>query len=168
MATATWIKDLLEHEGVAYQELHHPQVYTSQAVAQREHITGHRVAKVVVGMVHRRPLAFILPPSRHVNLTRVAEVLGTREVRLANEKEMERYFTDCELGAIPALRHWRDVEVLMDASMKVRGDIVVQAGTHCDAVRLPFEDWFRMVQPRIENFSDPIPGKMLFPDEEEK
>src|SRR6266511_1629868 len=44
MSTATWIKNELEHQGVAYQELHHPEAYTAQAVAQQEHVSGHRVA----------------------------------------------------------------------------------------------------------------------------
>ena len=33
-------------------------------------------------------------------------------VRLASEEEVGRYFTDCELGAIPALRHWRGVDAV--------------------------------------------------------
>jgi Ala-tRNA(Pro) deacylase len=47
----------------------------------------------------------ILPASRHVSLDRVRTVLGAREVRLATEAEMEKFFTDCKVGAIPALRH---------------------------------------------------------------
>jgi Ala-tRNA(Pro) deacylase len=154
MATATWIKNELEQQGVAYEETHHPEVFTSQAVAQCEHISGHHMAKVVAVMADGRPVELILPASRQVVLDRVRDMLGASDVRLASEDELTRCFTDCEPGAIPALRHWSGVDVYMDETMKVEGDVLFQAGTHSDAIRMRFADWFRMVQPRMGSFSE--------------
>jgi Ala-tRNA(Pro) deacylase len=150
-----WIKNELEQRGVPYAELHHPDAFTAQRVAQKEHVSGHRMAKVVVVMADSRPVELILPASRRVALDRVREILGTRDVRLANEAEIEANFCDCELGALPAWRHWPGVEVFMDSSLQVPGDIIFQAGTHHDAVQMRFDDWFAIVQPRIEMFSEP-------------
>jgi Ala-tRNA(Pro) deacylase len=150
-----WIRKMLELRGIPFEEMQHPEVYTAQEVAQREHFSGHRVAKVVVVMADGRPAELILPASRHVNLDRVRNVLHAHEVRLATEAEMEKYFTDCELGAIPALRHWKDVDVLMARSLIVTGKILFQAGTHADAVRLNFRDWYEMVNPQVAAFSEP-------------
>jgi len=147
---------MLELRGIAFEELHHPQVFTAQEVAQREHVSGHRIAKVVVVMVDGRPVELILPASRHVNLDKVQKVLNASEVRLASEAEMEQQFTDCEPGAIPALRHWKDVPVLMDRSLPVEDFIVFRAGTHSDAVKLSFRDWYEMVQPQVATFSEPF------------
>jgi Ala-tRNA(Pro) deacylase len=96
----------------------------------------------------------ILPASRRVRLERVQRLLGAREVRLATEPEMEQYFKDCETGAIPPLRHWQNVEVLMDTAMQVAGNILFPAGTHRDAVSMRFEDWFRIVNPPVASFSE--------------
>src|SRR6516165_298869 len=98
MATPSWIRKMLQLRGIPFEELHHSKVYTAQEVAQREHFTGHRVAKVVVVMVDNRPVELILPASRHVNFDRVRTILQAHEVRLASEAESERYFTDCEVG----------------------------------------------------------------------
>ncbi len=155
MATPLWIKKMLQFRGIPFEELHHPQVYTAQEVAQREHVSGHRVAKVVVVLADGAPVELVLPASRHVNLGRVRLVLGARAVRLATEAAMEKFFTDCEVGAIPALRHWRNVRVLMDPSLQVAGDIVLQAGTHQDAVRLNFQDWYELVRPQVATFAEP-------------
>ena len=154
MATATWVRDELDQHGIAYQERHHPAAYTAQALAQREHVSGHRVAKVVGVIADGRPVELVLPASRRVNLDCVRDRLGCRELRLAREDELERYFPDCEAGAIPALRHWRDVDVIMDGHLSTDGDILLQGGTHCDAVRIRFDDWFDLVQPRVEWLSD--------------
>ena len=155
MATAAWVRNELEQRGVAYEELHHPDAYTAQEMAHREHVSGHRVAKVVCVIADGRPVALVLPASRRVDLGRVREVLGARDVRLATEDELGRYFTDCELGAIPALRHWQGVDVLMDGHLRRGGDILIPGGTHCDAVRVRFDDWFAMVNPRVELLSEP-------------
>jgi prolyl-tRNA editing enzyme YbaK/EbsC (Cys-tRNA(Pro) deacylase) len=67
---------------------------------------------------------------------------------------MDRVFDDVDTGAIPPLRHWKGVEVIMDETMRVDGPIVIQGGTHRDTFRLAFRDWFSMVQPRVGAFSE--------------
>ena len=63
MATATWVRNELDQQGIAYEELHHEDAYTAQEVAQREHVSGHRVAALPQDFVgfgdvraHRRTL----------------------------------------------------------------------------------------------------------------
>lgn len=155
MATAAWIKDMLEKRDVAYEELHHRVAFTAQEVAQSEHVSGDCVAKVVVIIADDRPVELILPASRRVALDRVRKVLGADAVRLASEAEMNRIFTDCETGAIPPLRRWNDVAVLMDASISKATQLLFQAGSHEDAIRLNFQDWLELVNPRVEFFSEP-------------
>jgi Ala-tRNA(Pro) deacylase len=154
MSTATWVRSELEQSGAAFEEMHHAEAFTAQTLARSEHVSGHRVAKVVVAMVDGRPVELILPASRRVCLDRVQRLLGAQVVRLASEKEMEQQFGDCETGAIPPLRHWQNVEVLMDTAMQVPGNILFPAGTHCDAVSMRFEDWFRIVNPPVASFSE--------------
>jgi Ala-tRNA(Pro) deacylase len=155
MATATWVREELDRRGIAYQELRHPDAYTAQEVALVEHTSGHRVAKVVCALADGQPVALVLPAGRKVRLGRVSEVLWAREVRLATEDELGRYFTACEAEAVPALRHWPGVEVIMDGHLCCGGDILLLGGTRRDAVRVRFEDWLRLVRPRVEFFSEP-------------
>jgi Ala-tRNA(Pro) deacylase len=156
MATPTWIRTMLERRGIPFEEMHHPEVYTAQEVAHCEHFSGHRVAKVVVVMAGGRPVELIMPASRRVAFNRVRAILKSRDVRLATEQEMETFFTECEVGAIPPLRHWEGVPVIMDRALSVEGDILFQAGTHSDAVRLSFRDWYETVNPAVASISEPL------------
>ncbi|MFO0889621.1 MAG: YbaK/EbsC family protein [Isosphaeraceae bacterium] len=155
MATATWIKELLQQRGVAFEESHHREAFTCQEVAQSEHISGHSLAKVVAVVADGRLFELVLPASRRVVLEDVRRMVGADQVRLASEPEMDRVFTDVETGAIPALRHWDDVDVIMDESLRTDGQVVLQAGTHEDTISLDFRDWYRLVQPRVGAFSEP-------------
>jgi Ala-tRNA(Pro) deacylase len=121
MAMTTWIKGVLDGHGIAYEERHHRVAFSAQEVAHGEHVSGHRRAKVVAILADGRPVELVLPARRRVALGRVKQVLGTGEVRLASEAEMERIFTDCETGAILPLRRWQNVDVLMDNSMPREG-----------------------------------------------
>lgn len=155
MSTPNWLRQMLQTRGVDYRELAHPDVPTSQDVAHEHHFSGHRVAKVVVVMADGRPVELVLPASRKVNLELVRRALSARVVRLASEAEMGRDFPDCEVGAIPPVRHWKGIDVLMDRSLDVPGDILFPAGTHTDAMRVGFRDWFDAVQPRVLSFAEP-------------
>jgi len=168
MATATWIKGILQERGIAFEETHHREAFTAQEVAQSEHVSGHRLAKVVVVMADERPIEVVIPASRRIILDRLRETLGAKEVRLASEAEMDRIFRDVETGAIPALRHWEGVEVVMDESMRVDGNIVLQAGTHRDTISLKFDDWFQLVQPKVGSFTEleNVGGGRSFTDRE--
>lgn len=155
MATATWIKTELDEKGLPYEELHHDEAFTAQAVAQKEHISGHRMAKVVVVLADGKPVQLILPASRRVAFDRLQSLLGAGHVRLASEPEMQQHFPDCETGAMPAWRHWPGVEVMMDQSLLGLGDILFQGGTHCDAVHMRFDDWYQTVRPTVGQFTQP-------------
>ncbi|MSR30951.1 MAG: YbaK/EbsC family protein [Gemmataceae bacterium] len=138
---------------MTYQKCLHKDSYTAQSMAQREHFSGHRVAKVVVVNADGNLYELVLPACKRVDLYRLQWLLGVDRVRLANEVEITRAFSDCEIGAIPPLKHWEGVEVIMDASMKVEGDILFQGGTHRDGIIMDFDDWFSLVKPRVENFT---------------
>jgi len=154
MATASWVREELDRRGVEHEELCHREAYTAQEVAEHEHVSGNRVAKVVCIMADGRPVELILPASRRVALDWVRTLLGANEVRLASEDELAAYFTDCEIGAIPALRHWDGVDVIMDGHLACDGDIFILGGTHRDAIRMKFDDWFAMVDPDVELISE--------------
>jgi len=149
---------MLERRGLPFEEFHHREVYTAQDLAHHEHISGHRVAKVVVAVADGKFVELVLPASRHIDLARVKLVLGARSVRLATEDEMAAVFTDCDVGAVPPLRHWEGVAVVMDRALNVEGDILFCAGTHSDAIRLSFRDWYELVKPQVASISEPEPS----------
>lgn len=153
MAVAAWVKEMLDRANVPYQLSHHRRAATALAVAEREHVSGRRVAKTVVVLAPTRPILLVLPATRWVDLDVVAEIAGVPEARLATEEEIEAIFTDSEVGAVPPLKHWTGIPVWVDPSLQADDVIVFQGGSHTDCVRVRFEDWFRLVRPRIETFT---------------
>jgi len=153
MSMPRWIENTLEHEHVDFRPRYHPPCFTAQQVAEEEHFSGHRVAKVVIVMAAGRPVEVVLPACERVDLEAVRKSLGCTHCRLAVEKEMDSLFDDCEVGTAPPLRHWPDVDILLDRHLPHSGPILFQAGTHQDAIEMQFVDWYRITRPQEGNFA---------------
>lgn len=148
MSVIPWVKEGLQQAGVLFEEIHHPTTYTAQRLAQEEHVSGHQVLKVVLAVTDRGPIQLVLPASRRVSFDRVTEIVGGQYARLATEEEMARTMSDCQLGAAPPMRHW-DFELWMDRSVGQHEFVLFHGGTHQDAVRMHFDDWYRLAKPRV-------------------
>jgi len=61
-------------------------------------------------------------------------------------------FPDCELGAMPPLGNLYRVPVYVDPSLTEDEEIVFQAGTHLNEIRMRYWDFARLVFPVIAEF----------------
>jgi Ala-tRNA(Pro) deacylase len=148
MSMPRWISSTLEEEHVPFQIRRHRPCFTAQEVAAAEHVSGHRMAKVVVVKADDELVAVVLPASQRLDMEAVREQLRCSRCRLATEKEIAERFPDCEVGAIPPLPHWDGVRILADARiMQMQGPMVFQAGTHEDAIEMACDDWKRITHP---------------------
>jgi Ala-tRNA(Pro) deacylase len=154
MSMPRWIPATLEQEHVSYQVRHHEPRYTAQEVAAAEHVSGHRLAKAVVVKADQELVVVVLPASQRLDLEAVRQKLGCNHCRMATEQEIAERFSDCEVGAIPPLRHWEGVKILADLGiMGMHGPLVFQAGTHEDAIEIASDDWKRITQPEGGRFA---------------
>jgi Ala-tRNA(Pro) deacylase len=152
MSVPAWIASSLDGRAVSYRQQHHRTAYTAQAVAEHEHVRGSRFGKVVVAIADGRPVLLVMPAYARVDPVRARTALGAAEFRLAEEDEIARLLPDVEVGAIPPLRHWPDVEIWMDSSLQHEGEFVFQAGTHEETIHMDFADWVRIAVPKIAAF----------------
>src|SRR6266566_4526713 len=91
----------------------------------------------------------VVPADRLVDLREIGYLLGVSYMRLASESEMAELFPDCKLGAMPPFGEVFNMPVLVDTSIAENKFIVLNIGTHRDAVRMRFEDYRRLMNPLI-------------------
>jgi CheY-like chemotaxis protein len=158
MAIPRWLTQILIHYGTPFEEHHHPPVYSALELAEAEHTTGWRVAKIVFLAGQERPIGIVLPAAARLDLPRVQSVLGIPDLRLATEPEIATWFKGCQPGAVPPLRLRGDERILMDRSLAHLGKILFAAGTPEDAITVRFRDWYRAVRPGVGRFAVPATG----------
>lgn len=143
------LEDFLKDRGVAFEKHTHPSTYTSQSLAQAEHVSGYNVAKPVVVKGASRFAMCVLPAPKHVDLKRAANALGEKEVRLATEAEMADLFPGCELGAEPPVGALFGLDTLMDDSLREDEFLVMQAGSHTEAIKMRRDAWEALCKPAV-------------------
>ena len=147
------LRDFLETEKVRYEHEVHRTAYTAQEVAAEEHVPGKMFAKTVVVKVDDGIALAVLPATARTNFGRLKSALGAREVRLATELEFTGLFPDCEVGAMPPFGNLYGVPVYVDASLAQDEEIIFNAGTHQDTIRMKYADFERLALPKVFAFA---------------
>ena len=148
MSISTRIKNHLEENHVPYLPLAHPFSYTAQGAAAVMHVSGREVAKTVVVRAQNEYVLVVLPASYHVKPEQLAHAIG-HPVRLATEAEFSSLFPDCELGAVPPLGELYGLPVFVDESLAADKEIIFNAGTHRDAIRMNYDDFVSLARPTV-------------------
>ena len=151
------LRQFLEQEKVPYSVHSHPEAYTALEIAALEHVKGRMLAKVVIAKTRADALVMlVLPADRRVDFRKVAAVLGTEDLRLAQEAEFRDVFPACDVGAMPPFGNLFGLPVLVDEPLAENDDIVFNAGSHTLTAKLRFTDFARIVRPRMAGLSVPI------------
>jgi Ala-tRNA(Pro) deacylase len=146
MSISQRLRDLLDHAGVTYSVVTHTPTRTAREVAESLHTPGREFAKAVVIKVDARLGLAVLPARARVDLDRLAGALKA-EVTLASEPEFAAAFPDCELGAMAPFGSLYGLPTWVDESLTHDREIVFNAGTHSEAIRMSFEDYRRLAEP---------------------
>jgi Ala-tRNA(Pro) deacylase len=155
MTVSQRLKKLLDDNGVAYKIMTHKVAYTAQEVAAAQGVTGWQVAKSVVFKCDDRFMLIVLQAPAMVDFDRLKNALGCKEARLASESEMEQIFPGVELGAESPFGNLYDLPVYVDKPLTDHSDIVFNAGTHTETMRIGYEDYARLVKPEVVEISKP-------------
>ena len=147
------ISKFLDSQHVTYQSFTHSRAYTAQGTAQAQHLSGKRLAKVVIAVVdNKKQIMAVVPASCRVDLERLGQLLNTSWIRLATEEEFKDAFPECELGAMPPLGNIYHLDVWVDETLKSCPTITFNAGTHAEIIQMSFSDFEQLVHPRMASF----------------
>jgi Ala-tRNA(Pro) deacylase len=129
MAIAMTLSDFLAEHDVEYDVLMHAHTTSSGETARSSHVPGTRLAKSVVLEDDQGYLMAVLPASRQVDLGELHRMLN-RNLGLAMESELGQLFSDCEIGALPAIGPAYGVETIVDDTLADQPEIYFEAGDH--------------------------------------
>jgi Ala-tRNA(Pro) deacylase len=152
MGIPTRLTEFLNQSKVRYDALHHPEAFTAQELAAIEHVKGRSHAKVVMIKAGNEKLMAVLPADHRVDLEKLDKLTGQRTA-LATESEFKELFPDCAVGTMPPFGHLYGVPTYVDARLTEAGQIVFEAGTHSDAIKMSYAEYARLAQPTAADFA---------------
>jgi Ala-tRNA(Pro) deacylase len=115
-------------------------------------VSGKELAKEVMVKADERFVMAVLSANWNVDLKKLKEIFRTSHVQLATEAEFRELVPDCELGAMPPFGNLYGLGVYVDQSLATDEQIVLQAGTRHEEVKLRYQDFASLVCPSIAEF----------------
>lgn len=154
MSVSPKLAEFLDQKHVPYVTQPHPRAYTAQETAAAVHVPGWEVAKSVIVRADGQFMMAVVPATRRIDLDRLRAAVGASQVRLATEAEFGDLFPECETGAMPPFGNLYHVPVIVDESLKKDREIVFNAGSHTETIRMAFNEFSELVKPIFASFTD--------------
>ena len=149
----TCLTEFLDKHNVAYVVISHSPAYTAQGIAGLAHIPGRELAKTVIVKLDGKQSMAVLPAKFHVDLVLLRKAANAKAVALASEDEFKDQFPQCETGAMPPFGNLFGLNVFADDSLEKDKEIAFNAGTHRELIRMAWEDFKRLVDPKVIRFA---------------
>ena len=146
---ANKLKEFLDSQHVRYVTISHSPSYTAQEVAASAHVRGKDLAKTVMVTLDGRMAMVVLPASRKVGFDLLREVSGVENVQLASERAFSDMFPGCEVGAMPPFGNLYGMDVYASKLLEQDTEIAFNAGSHTELIRLTYQDFVRLVNPKV-------------------
>jgi Ala-tRNA(Pro) deacylase len=153
MPISSKLKTYLDSNQVKYVSIVHSRAYTAQEVAAGVHVKGKDLAKAVMVKAEGANIMLVLSASHRVDFDKLHAVVGKPDARLATEAEFRDLFPECEVGAMPPFGNLYGIRVVADTSLTKDEEIVFNAGTHTEVIRMAYADFARLVKPEIVVFA---------------
>ena len=148
------LRIFLDENQVRHEVLNHPEAFTAQEVAHAIHKTGKVLAKTVVIDADGKHVMAVVPAHHKVNLNAVKSVLKAIDVHLAKEDKLRELFPDCQLGAMPPVGPLYNLPVVVSKALSERPEIIFNACTHTDCVKMEFSDFQKVINPIVAEISE--------------
>ena len=147
------LKEYLDDHNVEYITISHSRAFTAQTIAAKSHIPGKELAKSVIVIMDGKMVMAVLPASYRVDFPQLKIALGADKVDLAQEYEFKNKFPDCEVGAMPPFGNLYGIDVFVAKSLAESEEIAFNACTHSLLIKMRYEDFDKLVKPKILTFS---------------
>ena len=147
------LKEFLDTNNVKYITIRHSRAFTAQETATSAHIARNELAKTVMVKIDGEMAMAVLPASCDVDLELLKDVTNSSTIELADEKEFQDLFPDCEVGAMPPFGNLYQMEVFAAESLSEDEEFAFNAGTHRELIKMSYKDFERLAKPKVAKFS---------------
>jgi len=159
MSVIKSLQNYLDENHIDYVQITHSPAFTAKEVANTVHVDGKEVAKTVILDVDGNRVMTVLPASHKINIDFLESRMPDKEIKLTDEKVLMELFDDCELGAMPPFGNLYHLPVFVASALSEDEEIVFNAGTHTDAIKMRYEDFVNLVHPVTINFSESMEAR---------
>lgn len=150
---ANKLKEYLDNHKIKYVTIDHSLAYTAQEIAAAADVPGKELAKTIIVKIDGELAMAVLPASFWVDTELLKIAARAKKIEIASEDEFNDLFPGCELGAMPPFGNLYRMKVFVAEKLAEDKEIVFNACTHRELIRLSYRDFEKLVKPVVANFA---------------
>lgn len=147
------VENYLKKANKKFDVIAHKTVFTAYDLAQTLRSDLKKIAKALLVKADNEHKIVIVPASLRLNMEKLKKFLKAKKVSIADEKTMTKLFK-VKPGALSAFGKLHKVETVIDKSLLKVKDVIVQAGSFTDSVRMKVKDFIAIEHARLGNFTE--------------
>lgn len=145
--TVNKVKEMLDSNKVKYELSEHDPVYTSDQAANVRGVdikTG--VKALVLKTYDDRFILVLVRADKRADMEKIAELEGTKNVRLANPQEVFK-LTGCEIGSVPPFGHLTELKTYLDKDILENDEVNFNCGQLTKSINMKSQDILKVINP---------------------
>jgi Ala-tRNA(Pro) deacylase len=144
---------LLSDNKISYKLIEHEPIFTSEQAAKVRGTDLKSGAKALVFIADKEPIMIVVPGDKRVDLRKFKDTFKIKNLAMASSEEVEDFIEGVKVGAVHPFGNLHGLPVYVDQSLGRNKEIVFNAGLHEKSIKMSYQDYYRLVKPRLGNFA---------------
>ena len=144
------IKKFLKEKGINYEEFDHEPVYTCEVakkvVEMIPNSTG--IKNLLLESTEGKFVIALCPGDKKIKTSKLAKLEGTKELRLAKPKDVER-LVGCPIGCVPPFGYKRQIKTYLDKELLESEYLYFNPGNHSKTIKIQSKDLLKLIEKPI-------------------
>jgi prolyl-tRNA editing enzyme YbaK/EbsC (Cys-tRNA(Pro) deacylase) len=147
------IKEWLTSQSIEFKEVHHKPTRTSEEAAKARGIDLSTGGKALVLKIDDMYVLCVLSAAKKLDSGALKKYFGAKKMRFADKEELLK-LTGLIQGSVPPFgKPLIDLELFVDTSIVKNEKIAFNAGSLTDSIIMSVEDYLKVANPKIIDFS---------------
>ena len=147
------LTEMLRRKSIAFSELRHRPVFTSEEAAAVRGTPLASGAKALICKADERFIMIVLPADRKLASKSVRKIAGAKSLRFASREEVEQ-LTALAPGSIPPFGSLFNLPTWCDQRLAEQERINFNAGDHSISISMRYADYVTAEAPTLGNYAD--------------
>ncbi len=153
MAISKRLINYLKKNKIEFKTIAHKTVYTAYDLAQTLKEKLDNIAKTLIIKTEKGYALLVVSASKLADLKKIKKVLRAKKVEIAKERVMKDFFKIKPGTITPFATLHKKVPLYIDQALLKTKEIIINAGSYTDSLRLKVKDLLRLEKPNKGDFS---------------
>lgn len=146
------IETFLNSAHIAYKQIEHAPVYTSEQASLVRGISISEGAKSLLLSADANFILCVLPGNKKLATKKIKQLTNAKNVRFATPDEVVNIM-GCEVGACYPFGNLINISMYVDESMQQNEYISFNPGVHDKSIKMKWKDYEDLIKPSIVNIT---------------